>query len=250
MDRKKKFQFSLAAILFGMLVFAILFAETTQPTFRWLPIVITLAILQVVGFGVCAEALTRNIPSSLARSQRRNCRRSDGTWSARREEIEERSLAKLRRELLKAFFLIAVASNVLFAVIHFEVIPIPIAVEAMTSVEWSASDWKSNLRDEEAKFDSWIGHSTNNKEVAARKRLLWNSWPMVIGVMILSAAVAFAFVARAYYHALTELSASIKYRAQQYRLRELHKSVGHDDFAKVDRSRKQRRSRRHASSRT
>ena len=232
MNKPFKPQFSIALALATMTLVAVLLAESLNGGWRSASQVLTVALIELSACAACIAILTHNIPSALSRAQDRNCRRVDGSWSRRRQKIEDASLGELRRELGKAFLLVALVTNALLGLLHFEVIPVPLALQAVSSFSISEENWKTNLRDDEAQFDRWLGPSLK-EEARFRKRMLWYGWPVLLAVAIGWCLAVCVYVTHAYSDALKRLNSSIQFRSQQYRLSDLHASVGHDDFAKA-----------------
>ena len=239
LKKSYKIRFSIAAILVATTLVALYLGQHTQEWGRDALIYITLLSIQIVALGTCIEVLARNVPSSIARLQKSNCFRQDGTWSKRRAKIEESGRTKLRIELGKACLLVALVTNIAGWFVHREVIPIPVAAEALSSFRMSETDWKDQLSDDELRLDNWLSSSAHlsPSEALTRKRMLWRGWPVALLAAFLWLAGCVAYVTSAYRHALNELRASAKFRSEQYQLRGLHESVGHDDFGKVRGSR-------------
>jgi hypothetical protein len=149
----------------------------------------------------------------------------------------------VRVDLIKAFVIVAIASNIAGLFIHAEVIPLPAAIEAMSSFHWDQAKWKSELRDDEARLGNWMQRKGNPVQTAKRKRMLWRTWPLFAAGGALWIVGCCMFVAFAYRHSVSELAASVKFRAEQYRLQALHSTVGHDDFAKAHGKRRRSKSR-------
>ena len=129
MNKPFKPQFSIALALATMTLVAVLLAESLNGGWRSASQVLTVALIELSACAACIAILTHNIPSALSRAQDRNCRRVDGSWSRRRQKIEDASLGELRRELGKAFLLVALVTNALLGLLHFEVIPVPLALQ-------------------------------------------------------------------------------------------------------------------------
>lgn len=224
--------FSLTGLMVATTIVAFLIATATQ---SWGATVGVVVLLQFLAFGACVETLARNIPSSIARLQRKNCIREDHTWSKRRERIEEKSRNRVRKDLGKAFLLVAIATNIAVWFVHSEVVPIPIALEALSSFSLDEEQWKANLSDDEVRLESWMATQVrlSPSKAMLRKRFLWNSWPIALLLVTMWIVGCIAFVTASYLYSLKDLNASVRFRAEQYRLKALHATVGHDDFAKA-----------------
>ena len=229
----RPFQYGISTILLITFVLMVMVVDETHTHLRSVSGLITIFVIELIVFCVVVEALVRNIPSALVQAQRRNCVRHDGSWSRGRHRRERKSRVRLRREMQKACLLVIVFTNVLMGLLHFEVIPLPLALKAATSVKLSPDEWKSELQEEAREFDKWLSPATANT-AKARKQQLWLGWPLLAGAGIAWCLGAGAYIAYAYADALRRLAASINYRAQQYDLQELHASVGRDDFARVE----------------
>ena len=231
-----RIRFSVMGLLVATAAVAFFTAKATQ---NWGTTTVgawaTVLMLQLIAFGTCIEVLARNVPRAIAELQHSNCVRADGTWSKRRERIEEQSRNQLRLDLAKAILLVAMGTNVAAWFVHSEVIPIPIAVEALSSFHLDEGEWKASLSDDEGRFDGWMSSQArlSPSEALGRKRILWKRWPIGLGVVAIGIAGCCAFVAAAYKYSLKELAASVRFRSERYRLKSLHESVGHDDFARA-----------------
>jgi len=237
-----RIRFSVMGLLVATAMVAFFTAKATQSWGTTVGVWLMFLLLQFIAFGTCIEVLARNVPRAIANLQRSNCVRTDGTWSKRREGIEEQSRNLLRLDLAKAILLVAIGTNVAAWFVHAEVIPIPIAVEALSAFHLDEGAWKASLSDDEGRFDGWMTSQARLSPSAAlgRKRILWNSWPMALGLVAIWIAGCFAFVGAAYQHSLNDLAASVRFRSERYRLKSLHESVGHDDFAKAKPTKRRR----------
>lgn len=233
MHKRRKFQISISAILLLTAAVAYFTARATAGWGLTTLAVSSILFIELIVFSCCIEVLVRNVPRSIHRTQRANCHRDDGTWSSRRARIEEVSRERVRVDLMKAFVIVAIASNIAGLFIHAEVIPLPVAIEAMSSFRLDQSKWKSELRDDEVRLGNWMQRKGSPVQATKRKRMLWNSWPLFVAGAALWVSCCCVFVAFAYRHSVSELAASVKFRAEQYRLQALHNTVGHDDFAKA-----------------
>ena len=176
-----------------------------------------LAILQFVAFFILVEALVRNQPTSIQYRIKANYIRKDGSKSQRRKRAEMRAIQKLRRDLYTVVGIAFVVINVMILVIHDEVIPLSIGLDAITSFSASEQTWKENLRDEEQQFDRWseMNHKSP-EEIETHKRVIWASWPFIVMAFLAVFAACFVFIKAAYVQSLKELSDSIDQRALRY----------------------------------
>ncbi len=186
---------------------------------------LTLLVIQLFVALLCTEILVRCLPSAIRERIAANCRRMDGSWSARRAGVERRALTGLRGNLLFAFLLVAFPINSLLYLAHRHLMPIPIAVEAAGLVRVSPEAWKETLRSQgvEARYDRW--KATQHKTASpVTKEMLWDYLPVVILLIVLTVGIAFCFLLQTYLASLRECCRAISYRSQQYRIRDLSRS--------------------------
>ena len=178
-------QFTIATFLLVTLVVAVLCAELQNgPAFKF---AVTLIVIQVIAFGFIIEVLSRQLPKAIGQAQKKNCVRHDGTWSKNREAIETKSRTQLKIDLAKAFLLVAVATNMAVWFIHSEVIPIPLAFDAISSFQVDQTAWRSDLSDDENELDRWMTNSgLSTQQSRTHKRMLWNAWPALLAVAAVS----------------------------------------------------------------
>ena len=62
----------------------------------------TVILIESIAVFFCIDILTHNLPTVIHRALRNNCRRGDGTWSARRARIEEKAVQKVGLDMLFA----------------------------------------------------------------------------------------------------------------------------------------------------
>ena len=186
-------------------------------------IVISIEVLLVI---VCSELLVRNLPESIEASMAANCRRLDGTWSRNRQHIERKARKELRRNLVAALLFVLAPTSFLVYWVHTNIIPLSIGRDALFAMRRSQEEWKDSLRTDgtEADFDRWQQaeagvHSYENARW--RKRLLWRSWPVVAGIMLIWCVVSFVVVKSVYLSSLRGLARAIEYRSQRYFYRDL-----------------------------
>jgi hypothetical protein len=79
---------------------------------------VTVALIETVAVMVSLEVLEQNLPRAIRSSMNANCRRSDGSWSRRRERAERKAVQRLRQDLLGAFLIVLVPSHELFWLLH------------------------------------------------------------------------------------------------------------------------------------
>ena len=132
-----------------------------------------------------------------------------------------------------ACLMVALVTNMLLGVVHYEIIPIPLAWRAVSEFRGDTETWKQDLRDEAAEYDKWLAPSTVGQSARQRKRMLWIGWPVVVATLAGWGVAASVYIGASYAYALRRLSAAVRFRSQQYRLRELHELVGSDDYAHV-----------------
>lgn len=206
--------------VFALLGLITIIAVSIAIPYKWF----TIFLIEFFTILYVAHVLSENLPSAIRRAKRDNCRRADGSWSRRREKIERESVADFRAELIQALLLLAFPLNVLVWVVHTELIPIDVGMSAVTSFDISTENWKRNLGDEEKRFEGFMGHRSP-AEIEARKRFLWNAWPLVVGGLFAAFVGAVIFLKNAYAHSLRELARSVQYRHEQYRFRETHEAL-------------------------
>ena len=197
--------------LFGLFLVMTIIAIALAISATWF----TLALIQLIAIFSCVEVVCRNLPRSIRRVRNANCRRADRTWSSRRARIEQKSSDRLRLAVFQVLVVAIVPLNVLVWIVHTELIPVPIAIEAISSFEAPTSAWKENLAPTEQRYDRTVGISAvPNAE--ARKRMLWNGWPILVLVGLVALCMAIAFTRYALLHVIQRYADKVHFRRQQY----------------------------------
>ena len=192
---------------------------------RWKHLLVTIAIIELIVVYVCVEVLVTQLPRTISKSIERNCRRSDGSRSARRARAEQRAVSQLRSELVLAFAIVVLPTNALLWLLNSEVIPISVGVSAISSFRFSEATWKEELSTEERELEEWGRRKQiSPSSIESRKRTLWRYWPLLVIAGFTWCAVAAAIIKSAYFHALKDLAASIEYRRQQNKLVDLSRT--------------------------
>lgn len=198
----------------GVLVIVALCAIAISPvTFvTWLLIELLLVFLFV-------RLLIGNLPFAIRKAQMHNCVRADGTWSDRREAIEDRELSRLYNNMFGACLLLLIPTHALIWYVDSEVIPISIGFDALMSWAGNETDWKANLDDEQREMGRWWKRrSLSAESLEDHKQFLWDYWPAILTGFAIWMAIGFTYLWKTYYQSLKELEHSIFDRAQQYRL--------------------------------
>jgi hypothetical protein len=170
----------------------------------------------LIFFGV--ELLHRHMPVKLREARSDNCLRIDGSYSPRRNAHERRALQKVRTDLWAVLLLIVLTGNWLVFFIHSEVIPIPVAFQAVEAFDIDSQAWKQKLRDQrvDLAYEQWTVSKvpTDRQTVESNQMLLWYSWPLVILVVAVWAIGSASFLSRAYLTIVREYASGIAARAE------------------------------------
>lgn len=178
-----------------------------------------LAIVPSVVLFLFIEVLSRNLPMAMRESMTQNCRRSDGSWSVRREKAEASAVTQFRRHMLVSVTIVLLLSYALVWFVHTEVIPLSIGIDALSKFESPSQAWRENLEPEEQELDSWAREQgISSEEMQDRKQLLWAAWPAVIAIGIGWMIIVATIIRTAYFRGLKELSESIVLRQRNYQL--------------------------------
>jgi hypothetical protein len=208
-----RLQFSLASLMCISAIAALFIVDQVST----LAFILIIEVILIFG-GV--ELLHRCMPQQLREARSDNCRRMDGSISARRIGYERRALHKVKSDLLAVFLLIAISGNWLAFFVHYQVIPIPIAASAASEFDVDTEHWKQNLRnagvDEE--FEQWSVQRAHvdRSAVESQQQVVWSIWPWVILAVLGWAIGSAIFLHRAYFHIVRSYARGVASRAEQY----------------------------------
>lgn len=213
-------RFSILSLLV-VLTLAALLTAFLQPEGTLLAVRGPVTIFFIEGLAAVAivELLARNLPTTIRRARAANCRRSDGSWSDNRAQIEDTELWKFRGHLLGALLLSSVPPNAVFYVVHTRVIPIPLAIEAISLVRFPMSEWRAEL-ESQGVIQRYERLRFTTEE---SKRLLGQLWPVVVLLCGLATALGFGLFRRAHMTSLNELMNAIASRAAGYQFHDLQR---------------------------
>ncbi len=187
-------------------------------------------ILVIVGI----EMLHRRIPPSLHEASSDNCTRLDGSLSPRRQKKEQQARLKFRLDLLAVFSIVVLTGNWLAFFVHSEVIPIPIAFQSLAAFDPDPETWKENLRDQRVSesFEEWAVTKTpaTHEEVEAQQKVLWYTWPSIIGIAVIWFVGSGVFISRAYLRILREFASGIAARTQLNLNRDIARMQSEESF--------------------
>ncbi len=201
-------QIPMYACVFLLPVLGILVAGWIMMDLGPLSTVAYFALVGLAAIYIVVEAATRNLPQALRELAEANCFRFDGSESPRRVTAERVAKRKLRTDLWAIGIICLLAGGMTIAILHFYVIPIPVAVRGVTSFDVDPQQWKSNMkaqrvdRDLENMLGSEYRVSPRDANTAARS--LWQLAPfLIIGVLLDGAGLVY-FAGRGYRHALAD----------------------------------------------
>ena len=172
--------------------------------------------LLIASFICCCVAVF-SVPLGCWRTVRHNCRRLDGSFSARRCFREVAAfldyLGTIAVPALLTFLFVFVAATLLFS----WVMPLELVVRSFENFEWDAVVWRENLNDVRAEHAGFLRNAGFKAEhVRTIQQQLWQSWPpfAIVGVLVAGGAlIAFLRCAR---HSVTLLVRGIRSRRKLY----------------------------------
>lgn len=183
--------------------------------------------IKIFAIEVCSAlffvaVLTYFLPPAIQRLIHTNCLRWDGSWSNRREKIERNDVARMRGAMLGFTLLLLIPTNALLLLVDDQWFPFSIGVNAIEDFRLDTNEWKPRLQDEIRDFDRWsMDNRVPAENAELRKRLIWNSWPMIIILAAVWVIGNCCFVAKCYLIALGKLAESIRFRTESYKLHDL-----------------------------
>lgn len=161
---------------------------------------------------------------------RGNAIRLDGSISDRRAAIERTAVNGMRRNLYITMLMVLLPANMLAYVVHTEIIPLSLGMDAMLTFRVSDDAWKASLKDSgvEDSYDRWQTNQSGpiaSSDLRERKSLVWKAWPLVCatgaGWLLLSAIT----VKHIFVGSVRQLAKDVEYRAEQYVTRDITRFV-------------------------
>lgn len=211
--RFSRTQFSITSLLCLTAIVGVLLAKGES----WL----TLILIEATIVFVSIEVLVGNLPRMIHKILDSNCRRRDGSWSKRREQIELKAVKHLRWDLGVVIVMILAPTTFMIWIVDREVVPLSIGVDAMLSFAPSNAKWKAELVDEEIRFDKWKKNTGNRMNAETHKRAIWQCWPLLLLAGVGWLAACCAVLKMTYLGMLKEMLSKARLRREQYMLYDL-----------------------------
>lgn len=171
------------------------------------------------------EILIKNLPTAHSQAMLENCSRMDGSHSSRRARREQRAVGKFRRDLWAIGLLVLLIGNAATAVVHFYVVPLPLAFNAIGSFRGNVADWKHTLQNDRVGAKVERAHQASfrisPRDASKSARLLWQALPLML---LAAGALGFGLlqiVSIGYRRALAELHQGIQMRSEKNLTRDL-----------------------------
>jgi hypothetical protein len=195
-----------------------------------LPAIIAVEILAAI----FAVRFLGALPNELRRASAENCRRMDGSVSQRRHARELRARRKVYSDLSAVCLLVAMASNGAAYFVHSQLIPLPLAWDAMTAFNSDPAEWRSNIekRGLVAKHRKAI-RSSAGRESAALDRMqsgLWNGWGGILILALVWVGGCYVCVRLAYMRILRDFYAGLRERSREYLSLDTSRMQSHFDL--------------------
>lgn len=172
-----------------------------------------------------SEFLVGYLPSQIEDRLQRNCIRMDGSWSYRREELENKAVNKLRWDIRVVFLMIMIPTTLLIWLFDREVAPISIGFSAVSKVSVPSEDLKKDLRAEEHQFDTWAERNAGSLDADKHKRFLWKAWPVIAMVGLVWLGACGLLIQQMFIYQLKDLVKGIEERKWEYTLVDRSRSV-------------------------
>lgn len=198
----------------GLLLFvAILLAEGMSQWFM-------LLLLQLVAIALLTEIAYRHLPQAVAFASEENCFRMDGSLSERRKARELKAKSKVRTDLFALFLLIAISGNWLAVFVHSQIIPLPLAVQALSVFSFDAEDWHEDLKSLRVAdtHSDWYRSQRQVPltEVDAVQQDLWDGWPFLAALALAWVALSLIVLRVLYIHIVQEFYRGVQQRSHEY----------------------------------
>ena len=211
----------LVAVLAAFLLLAVSIGSS------WASAVLGGLLLAAVG----AELLVKNLPRQLARLQRDNCKRENGSSSVNRSRVEAESRARLRTKMMCLLFALVLPNLFLFWLINQELVPVAVAADTAISYQTENPAWQSDLVDKR-QYLRWKQRTSLPLDDDQHRSLLSRYFPLVVGAMAIWFIFCCVVTASRYLYLLREYETRLRSRAQQYFYRDMGRIQ--EDFAAED----------------
>ena len=186
------------------------------------PAALVLFVAEMTIAFAAVELLMRNLPTTITKAMDDNSYRIDGSFSPNRSKIERNAKSQTRRNLIIALALILAPANFLLFAVHEYVIPLPLGFEAISHFEISPDEWKEELKKEgtDGRYQAWQSRVSRAgvPERTHRKRLLFHSWPVVVGFVACWIVGSFLVFRSVYMSALKDLVSGIRRRSHEHEM--------------------------------
>lgn len=163
--------------------------------------------------------LVTGFPKRIRRAIKKNTQRLDGTISKRRSDIEQIQFFGFISSTLTVVFVLLLIVNAATWFVHKQVVPLPLAFEAIGYFQWDQDQWKADLNDPSKgnialQMEAWQRKLDPDAKVDLVT--LVATWPAFVIGGFLIAICGFVSLGRAYVKALKNYEADVNNRYREY----------------------------------